>query len=320
MGRHRVNACIFTDLPVEHYEQGEMRDAIEYVLDLKTDGIRFRLTPDALNWNQNDRFFLANKHIFAGLILNNNWFENKETLITIDRLQELLSQKTYPKTPPEKADSLFEFYLNLQEEDGQVVKVDYKYLITLVWKKLYFKSYNELIYYTKYLDEIGLIKAGLFDYVNYIELKDFSITVEGLNYGIKLQSEGEKSNLCFIAMAFKPETSNIRNAIKEALIETGFQPILIDEQNIKSDRTINDEIIANLKKCKFCIADFSYHSNGVYFESGFALGQGKKVIYTCYDKEFEKAHFDIRPLQHIIYPTAEQLKKDLINKIEAWIK
>ena len=121
-------------------------------------------------------------------------------------------------------------------------------------------------------------------------------------------------------MSFKKETAEIRSAIKKALDLTGFIPILIDEQNVDSDKTINDEIIANLKRCKFCIADFTFHSMGVYFESGHALGQGKKVIYTCREDEFANAHFDIRPLQHIIYETTEQLTKDLVNKIDAWIK
>ncbi|MFN6380189.1 MAG: hypothetical protein ACK4WD_12995 [Flavobacteriales bacterium] len=98
------------------------------------------------------------------------------------------------------------------------------------------------------------------------------------------------------------------------------QPISIHEQHTNSDQTINDAIIAALRKCKFCIADFSYHSNGVYFESGFALGQGKQVIYTCSKEEFANAHFDIRPLQHIIYENPEQLRSSLVNKIEAWIK
>lgn len=84
--------------------------------------------------------------------------------------------------------------------------------------------------------------------------------------------------------------------------------------------SFNDEIISSLKKCKFCISDFTFHSNGVYFENGYALGQKKKVIYTCREDEFKKAHFDIRPLQHIIYKTEHELEKDLINKIEAWIK
>lgn len=121
-------------------------------------------------------------------------------------------------------------------------------------------------------------------------------------------------------MAFRQETLHVRNAIKEAITATGYIPVLIDEQNIESEKTINDEIIANLKRCKFCIADFSYHSKGVYFESGFALGQGKKVIYTCSKEEFENSHFDLRPLQHIIYEDMDYLKKSLINKIEAWIK
>ena len=190
-----------------------------------------------------------------------------------------------------------------------------------LWKILFFKSVHELNYYVEVLNSRGLIQAqfkraaersGL--------LVDYRITYEGLNYFIKLTDEGNNSKKCFVAMSFRIATKEIRQAIKEALDETGFEAIIIDEQNINSDKTINDEIIANLKRCKFCIADFTFHSNGVYFESGFALGQGKKVIYTCRQDEFNNAHFDIRPLQHIIYYTPQKLKKDLKNKIEAWIK
>jgi hypothetical protein len=44
------------------------------------------------------------------------------------------------------------------------------------------------------------------------------------------------------------------------------------------------------------------------------------VIYICEKTHFEKAHFDIKPLQHIIYETTDELEKKLVNKIEAWIK
>jgi hypothetical protein len=190
-----------------------------------------------------------------------------------------------------------------------------------LWKLLYFKSVKELNYYVEALAGSGLIDAKFNQTKDRPGLLDnFRITFEGLNYYLKITTEGENSNKCFIAMSFKPETIEIRQAIKEALEETDFEPILIDEQNIDSDKTINDAIIANLKKCKFCIADFTFHSNGVYFESGFALGQGKKVIYTCRQDEFSNAHFDIRPLQHIIFDTPEDLKQKLKNKIEAWIK
>lgn len=301
MGLHKVDNCIFTGLPANNIVNAEMRDAIEYWVDINHQPVLIRLPFGAENWISNNEFFKRNKYIFEGLLLNNDWFEDTQQIITIDRLKELLSQRKIPNTPQEKTDNLFEYLLSLQTEDGEEVNLfgnDFDGLA----KKLYFKSVNELNYYSSYLHQTNLIEA------NFLETEEgpsqiynFCVTVKGLNYGIQLQTEGDKSNLCFIAMAFRPETSNIRDAIKEALIETGFKPILIDEQNINSDRTINDEIIANLKRCKFCIADFSYHSKGVYFESGFALGQGKKVIYTCLDSEFNEAHFDIRPLQHIIY-------------------
>ena len=120
-------------------------------------------------------------------------------------------------------------------------------------------------------------------------------------------------------MAFNEETKKIREAIRLAIEKTGFEPVIIDEKHLSSDNTINDAIISNIRSCKFCIADFTLHKHGVYFESGFALGLGKPVIYLCRKDEFEKAHFDIKPLQHIIYETEEELMIKLTDKINAWI-
>jgi hypothetical protein len=183
--------------------------------------------------------------------------------------------------------------------------------------KNYFQNIKEAFFYIQGLAEKDLISYDVFSPDNsFLEIR---ISHLGLNKAIELMEEGNKSNKCFIAMSFDPSTKPIREAIRAALKETGYEAIIIDEQNVDSDRTINDEIIASLKKCKFCIADFSLHSKGVYFESGFALGQGKKVIYTCSKEEFQNAHFDIKPLQHIIHETPEELTKALINKIEAYI-
>jgi nucleoside 2-deoxyribosyltransferase len=118
-------------------------------------------------------------------------------------------------------------------------------------------------------------------------------SIQGLNKAISLFQEGENSNKCFIAMSFDSKMAETREIIKQVLKKTGYEPIIIDEEHLNSDQTINDAIIANLKKCKFCIADFSKHSNGVYFESGFALGQGKKVIYLCSDDEFKNTHLTL---------------------------
>lgn len=121
-------------------------------------------------------------------------------------------------------------------------------------------------------------------------------------------------------MSFGNDMKETRNAIKKACLKTGFTPILVDEVHYDSDTTINDAIIANLRKSRFCIADFTEQKDGVYFESGFALGEGKQVIYACQKEWFNKSHFDTNHFPHIVYETPEELTDALVNKIEAWIR
>lgn len=320
MGLYQQETCIFTGLPAKPIIDG--RDAIEYIVEVNGKNHFIRLPFYASNWPIDDDFFKTNKNIFFALLYNDNWFEDeRNTYIEIESLKEILKSKSLPKNPEERIELLFLKLISYQNEDGQWIALETDFYDNLLWKILYFKSIKELNYYVEVLAESGLIDAKFNPTKDRSGLLDnYRITFEGLNYYLKLTSEGENSNKCFVAMSFKPETKEIRQAIKDAIDETGFEPILMDEKDIESDKTINDEIIANLKKCKFCIADFSFHSNGVYFESGFALGQGKKVIYTCRQDEFSNAHFDIKPLQHIIYETPDDLKQKLKNKIEAWIK
>jgi hypothetical protein len=318
MGFYKIEKCIFTGLPVQiKYDD---IDAIEYYVKINNKNHFISLSPYATEWEKEEDFFKNNKNLLEGLLLNEDWFEDENTHIEIPKLKELIQSKHFPKTPSEKQESLFLKLSSFQKEDGQLITLKQTYYESSLWKILYFKSINELGYYARSLDDAELIDGVFADYDERTDLLQYKLTINGLNHLIKLQEEGDKSNKCFIAMSFRKETKEIRNAIKSAVAKTGFIPILIDEQMIESERTINDEIIANLKKCRFCIADFSFHSSGVYFESGFALGQGKKVIYTCSKDEFQNAHFDIRPLQHIIYDSPEKLEKDLIHKIEAWIK
>lgn len=319
MGRYPLGKCIFTDLPVNPTDSGP--DSMAYHVKVHGKEHYIHLSNDATQWPINDEFFKANKDIFFALLYNDNWFEDENTYIQIENLKELLKSKSLPKNPEEKIEQLFVKLISYQKEDGQWIDLKSDDYDNLIWKLLYFKSVNELNYYVEALANNGLIEAKFNQTKDRPELLyRYRITFEGLNYYLKITTEGENSNKCFIAMSFKPETKEIRQVIKEALEETDFDPILIDEQDIESGKTINDEIIANLKKCKFCVADFTFHSNGVYFESGFALGQGKKVIYTCRQDEFSNAHFDIRPLQHIIYNSPADLKEKLKTKIEAWIK
>lgn len=320
MGLYKQETCIFTGLMTEPIN--DSIDAIEYTVVINGKTHLICLPNHAIRWENEEPFFKKNKYIFNALLFNGIWFENERDYIDLVKLKKLLDQADYPKNPSQKLEKLFINLCSIQSEEGSEHDIDNDYYDNVLWKILYFKSVRELNFYVEHLDQIGLIEAtfcktksnrmGL--------LESYKITYEGLNKAIELQENGKHSDLCFIAMSFRSEAKPIRDAIKNALNQTGFRPIIIDEENIDSDKTINDAIIANLKKCNFCIADFSFHSSGVYFESGFALGQGKKVIYTCREDEFNKAHFDIKPLQHIIYKDVDELKNALVNKIEAWIK
>lgn len=201
----------------------------------------------------------------------------------------------------------------MQDFDGELVDISNK--LEHIWNYNYFKNSDECKLYFETMEKSNFLTL----YNPQDEIITFRFTYEGLNYLVKISDESFISKKCFIAMAFDDETKRVREAIKQAILDTGFDPIIIDEKHLSSDNTINDAIISNLRSSKFCIADFTLHRNGVYFESGFALGLGKPVIYLCRKDEFEKAHFDIKPLQHIIYETEDELTKKLIDKIKAWI-
>lgn len=266
-------------------------------------------------------------YVVEGLIANNKWPKRSEIVSESCKLEgkiangetivlpDFFRSAEYPKTPKEKLEHLFLYLFDMQSYDGEQFRIEPRKDDFLV--KNYFQNLEECVFYLNGLEEHGWI--DLQTHASDGSVMTVAATHLGLHKSIELTEEGDKSNKCFIAMSFDPSTKEAREAIRKALNETGYEAIIIDEQIIDSERTINDEIIASLKRCKFCIADFSLHSKGVYFESGFALGQGKKVIYTCSKEEFDNTHFDIKPLQHIIYETTDQLTKDLINKIKAFI-
>ncbi len=275
---------------------------------------------------KDEQFFIENKHIIAGAIINNEFAQTKgiknTVVIGYKSLHKKINELVYPRTPKEKLDNLFTTLVNKQRYDGDFVRIYDKMLESSMYYGHYFKTVFECFYYADVLHNMGLIN-GVYDNsmgVQKLGIEAYRISFEGLNYYINLTEEGTLSNNCFIAMSFSENVKEIRKAIKSALLKTKYTPILIDEQHLENTQTINDGIIAALNKSKFCIADFTEQKDGVYFESGYALGQNKKVIYTCSKKWFKKSHFDTNHFPHIIYNSPEDLEEKLIDKIDAWIK
>lgn len=268
-------------------------------------------------------FFKNNKYLFAGAILNKQLSDREPDdiywfTITIDNLKEKLNEIIYPKTPKAKLDNLLKSLYQLQKFDGEIVEIFNIVKGPEFYYKHFFKSRNECFYYLKELTYQGLINC-VFQETTDMQI-EFDMTFKGLNYYLKLMEQGDLSNKCFVAMSFDPKMKEVRKSIKKTIKKNNFEPIIIDEQLIDSSQTINDAIISAIKECKFCIADFTQQKDGVYFESGFAVGLGKPVIYTCHKDWFEQSHFDTNHFPHIIYKSQEELIEKLNNKINAWIK
>jgi hypothetical protein len=274
-----------------------------------------------------DRLPETSPQIMKGLIANKIW-PDRAFVVTDDCnnsdpppahsekivLKNYLETTSFPRTPSEKLDNLFLNLYKLQEYDGSRFSINFS--VEDFWVKNYFKNIEECLFYLKGLKESELIYYD----GNAHEDSIFEVTHKGLNRAVQLLEDGNASSNCFVAMAFDESTKPFREAIRKAIRSTGFKETIIDEVHLASDKTIPDGILSGIKRSKFCISDFTMHRMGVYFESGYALGLGKPVIYTCNKTDFGESHFDIKQLQHIIYTTPEELEKMLVAKIEAWIK
>ena len=106
----------------------------------------------------------------------------------------------------------------------------------------------------------------------------------------RISSESEQG---FVAMWFNKNMSVVYvEAISKAIEDAGYRSFRVD--NKEHSGKIDDEIVAEIRKSRFVVADFTCHRGGVYYEAGFAKGLGLEVFWTCRDVHFKKLHFDIR--------------------------
>jgi len=307
--------CYLSDLPAD-YIPGD-KDVIEYTVEFEDSNYVFALHKDM--WSGESKVLQTHKWIFKGLILNQKWPLKEEELITEEMLEKVAREAYVPRTPKEKLDNLLLALYDLTPQVGQEVAFPENFQAFM--GKLFFNDLEEYRFYLNTLYEKKLITGTVSDaprnhdfYLSYVEL-----TFEGLNYIIEIQESGKTSNRCFLAMSYSAEARPIREAIREVCAQLGFQTILVDETHYNANQTINDAIIAEIKKSKFCIADFSEQKDGVYFEAGYALGRGVKVIFTCHKDWWKQSHFDTNHFPHIVYENTVQLQDMLKHKIEAWI-
>ena len=147
------------------------------------------------------------------------------------------------------------------------------------------------------------------------------LTVDGYDRIQELETALDSAQ-AFVAMWFDDSMNEAFDVgIEPAIVEAGYKALRIDR---KPDvDKIDDEIIAEIRRSRFVIADFTHGikgaRGGVYFEAGFAYGLGIPVIYTCRADMVDDLHFDTRQYAHIVWKTPEELRNGLRNSILARI-
>jgi hypothetical protein len=170
-------------------------------------------------------------------------------------------------------------------------------------------------------DEEGLILIHILTKQHYLrdgQHMGVGLSVEGLLAAEALGSGTPQSAQGFVAMSFDESLNDVwTSGFAPAIRAAGFLPFRIDGKEYVGG--ISDEIIAEIRRSRFLIVDYTGQKNGVYFEAGFALGMGLVVIPTCQKNEVSKLHFDIKHLNTLLWAEPTDLVEALSKRIMAVI-
>lgn len=137
-----------------------------------------------------------------------------------------------------------------------------------------------------------------------------------------LDGTNARSRQAFVAMWFDPAMNDAYlSGIRPAIYDAGYEAIRIDGK--EHNNKIDDEIIAEIRRSRFLVADFTQGATGarggVYYEAGFAHGLNIPVIFTCRTDMIGSVHFDTRQYNHIAWTNPAELRERLSKRISATI-
>ena len=139
---------------------------------------------------------------------------------------------------------------------------------------------RELEYLVGYLvrrrwveDAVGFMNAST----------EYQVSVEGHARLAELNQTTAASSKAFVAMWFDESMDEVwENAIEPGIEDAGYEAVRIDRKEHLNK--IDDEIIAELRRARFVVADFTQGEDGarggVYYEAGFAHGRSIPIIFS----------------------------------------
>ena len=160
---------------------------------------------------------------------------------------------------------------------------------------------DELTSLLNYLEERGYIKQIRSPSELIVEC---FLTVKGYERLEENEKPNQDSTKVFVAMWFDDSMDEVwEKGIRPAITDAGYEPVRIDQK--EHANKIDDEIIAEIRRSRFVVADFTHGKindkglskkkrgarGGVYYEAGFAHGLGIEVIFTCRKDQINDLHF-----------------------------
>jgi len=118
----------------------------------------------------------------------------------------------------------------------------------------------------------------------------------------------------FVIMSFAREHRDAYHLAIEPLLKSkGFNPIRVDE--IQHNTTVTVEIIRQIEKAAFVVADLTGERPNVYYEVGYAHRADKEVILVA--RKDSAVHFDVAAINRIDYEDYTELKEALEKRVRA---
>ena len=158
-----------------------------------------------------------------------------------------------------------------------------------------------------------LIRESTVDDIN------LGLTLEGWERFESVQVGKIASDYGFVAFQFDNlDFLRVLEYVKPKIQKLGFD--LKDLRNETTVGTVDNIMRLRIRDAAFIIADLTDDNRGAYWESGFAEGVGKPVIFVCEEKKFEewKTHFDTNHQMTIMWSVGEMAKFG--ERLEATIR
>ena len=236
---------------------------------------------------------------------------NAQPRITEDVINRVKHQNPLPVH--DRADRLLRFIAKRSNLIGIRVQVNARNHEALAWSESTLA--DEVYYLVSYLIERNWLKGDLIVTGSFYG----EVTVGGFGH-IAEQATNVDLSQAFVAMWFDSSMDEAYwQGIEPAISKAGYKALRIDQK--LHNNKIDDEIIAEIRRSKFLVADFTHGSDGarggVYYEAGFAHGLGLKVIFTCRKDTIDKVHFDTNHYNHVVWETPTELLKGVKDRILA---